>query len=600
MPGRHNGRARSGGSAPRGSRSPRRVRTRRTSPRRRSAILVLLALALSAFVVPPGLASAAGEASLVEEEALAPGGAISAKQERAAARRARKEAIRETREAEKAQREARKAQSRRGPGGAREERENAVVHATCHQVSWTFRNFPDAPNNIVVAKIMIRAQTPQAIIESFTFDGPETMRSTTIAAPPGAYQLDTWAHWKTNGVKGGFDILHRVNCPAAPGFKIEKLQRITGGFTTNTLVGMVGQTVDYRMILTNTGNEPLTFGELLDTQCDEGTITGGPGSSPLPPLASSTFECSHVLGPNDQTAGLYANIATITGNPPDGGGPPITEESNRVVVTVPPPTGFTIEKLQRIAGSGGSFTTSTLTGQVGQTVEYEIVVKNTGAVALTLSGLTDSRCDPGTITGGPSGGILAAGASTSYLCSHLLNSGDKAAGSYSNTATLTGTPPEGQGPPISNSSNTVVVDVPSSGNSGNGSSSGSPPSSGVLTSVVNASKSGVLPFIASAVPRLKAPQGCVRNNFKAYVKSAGVESVTFYLDGHKLKTLTAKNSRKGLLTIEINPAKLKVGPHKLLAKITMAHPASVKATTASRKVTVVRCRAAVLTPKFTG
>ncbi len=48
---------------------------------------------------------------------------------------------------------------------------------------------------------------------------------------------------------------------------------------------------------------------------------------------------------------------------------------------------FTVEKLQRIKGSDSSFTTDFLLGTAGQTVEYEIVVKNTGDVPLSLSPL---------------------------------------------------------------------------------------------------------------------------------------------------------------------------------------------------------------------
>jgi hypothetical protein len=84
----------------------------------------------------------------------------------------------------------------------------------------------------------------------------------------------------------------------------------------------------------------------------------------------------------------------------------------------------------------------------------------------------------------------------------------------------------------------------------------------------------------------------VRSSFRVTVKSAGVKSVTFYLDGHKLKALTAKNARKGLITLAINPTKLSVGSHRLMAKITMALTASssTKPAHASRTLTVLRCR----------
>jgi hypothetical protein len=103
------------------------------------------------------------------------------------------------------------------------------------------------------------------------------------------------------------------------------------------------------------------------------------------------------------------------------------------------------------------------------------------------------------------------------------------------------------------------------------------------------------------VPKLKgAPQGCARSVLHVSLKAAHVASVTFYLDGHKLKTLTAKNAHKGLLSIKINPAKLKVGVHKLVAKITMDRIGSAKAVKGTRTMRILRCDPPKVTPKFTG
>src|ERR1700732_3230554 len=81
---------------------------------------------------------------------------------------------------------------------------------------------------------------------------------------------------------------------------------------------------------------------------------------------------------------------------------PFTTFTTNVTVQPPQPTAepaFTIEKLQEIMGSGRGFTTSPLTGSIGQRVDYEIVVKNTGSVAERFSEFTDQPCDPGTIAG---------------------------------------------------------------------------------------------------------------------------------------------------------------------------------------------------------
>ncbi len=593
-------------------------------PDRRAALLrwclvVLPVIALSAFVIPAGLASAAGERTPAEEEAKA-----LAKQNDKLSQQAEREQLATERKAQRdTERTERKSArktghsrmlSKQGPTGAKDSasKEHGTVTISCSDVRWDFKDFDPERTNTISYKLTVRDQAPpKTTAGTFSFDGASGSQTTPFhATKPGGFLIDAAAHWKMNGLKGGFDIHLKSGCPPLPAFTIEKLQTIAGSelpFTTSTLPGEVGQTVDYEILVHNTGNVALTFGALSDAHCDKGTISGGPGANPVAPEGSTTYMCSHVLTEADATAGSYSNNATTTGTPPAFKGSPVTHTSNTVVVTVNrhvPAPAFTLEKLQKIDGEG-SFTTSTLSGKVGQTVDYEIRVKNTGNVTLSMGALLDTQCDTGTISGGPIGGMLAPGASTSYLCSHVLSSADQTAGSYSNAATLVGTPPDGEGEPITHTTNTVVVTVPPGPSSppstpGSGSSSGSSASSGVLSSTVNQSQSGVLGFASATVPALKVPSGCARKNFKASLKSAGVHTVVFYLDGHKLKTMTAKSARKGLISIEINPAKLKVGPHKLMAKITMNRTGSAKATRATRSVTVLRCRAALLTPKFTG
>jgi hypothetical protein len=253
-----------------------------------------------------------------------------------------------------------------------------------------------------------------------------------------------------------------------------------------------------------------------------------------------------------------------------------------------------------------------------------MVVKNTGNTPLTLGALNDPRCDPGTIAGGPPSGTLAMGESGTFTCTHALTAADRTAGSYANTASDTATP-VGEGSPLTGESNTVVVNLPTgevqpekteepaskTTTTTTTTTTNGTPSSGVLALTAaptgsagvsgSSPKVGVLASKTVAVPSLSVPHGCVRSSFRASIKSAGVRSVSFYMDGHKLKTLTARNARKGRLTITIDPTKLSVGSHRLLAKITM-NPASssAKARHATRTSTVLRCSSAVLTPRFTG
>src|SRR4029077_14265877 len=181
----------------------------------------------------------------------------------------------------------------------------------------------------------------------------------------------------------------------------------------------------YQIIVENTGNVALSFNPLSDSGCEainpSGTITLAVG-------ASATYTCTHVLNAADQKAGYHENCASATATPPAGQGGPITHPSNCVVVKVPTPE-FTIRKLQQIDGSGKSFTTETLSSEIGKTVDYQIIVANTGNVALSFNRQSDSACEAinpsGTIT-------LAVGASATYTCTHVLNAADQKAGYHEN------------------------------------------------------------------------------------------------------------------------------------------------------------------------
>jgi hypothetical protein len=382
--------------------------------------------------------------------------------QRAAERQARAAERRENRQArgprQTGEKATHKVRIKRGPGG---ERPNVIVSSTCTMITWTWRKFPNMPGNTIREKVSVAHYTP--VFQTHTFDGEGNTQETPVRLPPSRRnRLDTKAHWNTNGLRGHFDIPSKKGCPPAPEFKIEKRQQIAGGgeaFTTAPLKGLVGQTVNYQITIQNTGNVPLVLSNFIDEHCDSSTISGGQGETPLPPGpmpslgGKTTYTCTHVL----TSLNAYQNDGAITATPPPGEGSPITHTSNIVVVNgVAPTPGFSIEKLQMIEGAGGSFTTSPLHGEVGQTVDYRIVVKNTGNTSLTFSSFTDEHCDSGSIEGGPTGALLPSESAT-YTCKHALTSADQTAGSYSNSASDTATPP-GEAP-ITHTSNTVVVSL---------------------------------------------------------------------------------------------------------------------------------------------
>jgi len=384
-----------------------------------------------------------------------------------------------------------------------------------------------------------------------------------------------------------------VEVPKAPvptEFTIEKLQEIMGsGFTKAKLTGQVGETVKYEIVVTNTGKAPLTLSNFIDPKCDSGTIAGGPGSNPLAPGESTTWTCDHVL----TSIGTYINEATVTGD--SEAEPPLTKMSNPVEVVVPPPVTeppeFTIEKLQELqgtVGSGGTFTKQPLTGKLGETVDYEILVTNIGHVSLTLSNFVDAKCDSGTIGGGPGAKALAPKETTIYTCSHVLSS--SGANPYINEATVTGTT-EGE-LPLTKTSNPVEAKLPEEPK---------PPKK-----EEHAGQQGVEAFKSpTVVPTTKCAQsvalsgaaGPKRKPFTVKTSAHGIKLITFYLDGRKLETLKQSQAKHGKFTIKINPLKLSLGAHKLVAKTLMSNPVC---TSPAHSSVFVRPASERAKPKFTG
>ena len=427
-----------------------------------------------------------------------------ARRQAAVKQRAESRARREERVAEqKARAEARRSRHAAAPLGHKTD-ENAEVAIDCESITvhyFGFKSVEGSPNSVIQIVEMKRGSSGLHIVfptKTFTFEGAEATDVIPIAAPVGPSSVDLRSRWNTNGNKGGFDIHESVKCPPNPKFEIQKLQSLGGPFTSEPLTGTVGQTVLYEMLVTNTGNTPLTFSNFTDGVCDPGTIAGVP-IVPVEPLETFTIVCAHKITAADVTAGTLVNIAGLTGTPEEGEGTSVEHKSNEVVVTPKEEEG---EK------------------------EKE----------------KEKEKEPEQPKGG------------------------------------------GENPPA-NGNNT--------------------PKSGVLgtsgSSSTSSSKSGVLGFASATVPSLRGPQGCVRSGFTASVKSAGVKTAAFYLDGHHMRTLGPANSRKGLLSVYIDVSKLKVGAHHVKATITMK-PVSAggKAAKASRSLTVVRCHSAVVTPRFTG
>jgi hypothetical protein len=97
--------------------------------------------------------------------------------------------------------------------------------------------------------------------------------------------------------------------------------------------------------------------------------------------------------------------------------------------------------------------------------------------------------------------------------------------------------------------------------------------------------------------RLLAPTGCVARRFNARVSGQNIAKVVFKLDGKRVKTLTAPNAGTRF-QIRVNPAKMKIGVHRIVATVTFKPATKKKAQTF--RISFQRCAKKLAAPRFTG
>ncbi|MFJ2862962.1 CARDB domain-containing protein [Kitasatospora sp. NPDC087314] len=197
-----------------------------------------------------------------------------------------------------------------------------------------------------------------------------------------------------------------------------------------------GQTIHYTYTVTNTGAQPLTAIAVVDNGPGSPTVTCPTG--PLAPGASENCTAAYVTTDADVAAGKVVDTAQVTGTAP--GGRTVTSTSNKVTV---PFAGLKIVK----AVQETSFSAA------GQALHYTFTVTNTGDVALSSLAVTDSG--PGTPTVSCPVTTLAPGASTTCTATYATAEDDVKAGKITDTATVTGTTPDGTR--VTATSNTVTI-----------------------------------------------------------------------------------------------------------------------------------------------
>jgi hypothetical protein len=240
--------------------------------------------------------------------------------------------------------------------------------------------------------------------------------------------------------------------------------------------------------------------------------------------------------------------------------------------------------------------TGAATANAGDTFTYSFAVTNTGNVTLTNVTLTDDKCqDTLKRDSAETDEAFDAGDVWHYTCTVIAPTGPAEVHNVAtvtakyeykcppktvtdeddHTFTVAATPVT---PPVTPPADTPPAVTPPAGTP----PAGTPPAGGA-----------VLPEqVVSGRAALRGPSGCVKQAFRARVSGRSIASVTFYMDGRRLKQVSGSGA------VRIAPKRIGFGRHRVVALVRFTEASG----TPSRRLllTFRRCARQVVNPQFTG
>ncbi|MEP2486059.1 MAG: hypothetical protein ABJH64_13800, partial [Algoriphagus sp.] len=222
---------------------------------------------------------------------------------------------------------------------------------------------------------------------------------------------------------------------------------------TESSYAQLGDEINYTLVVKNTGNVSISDVEVLDPKATSGpdfVSSDGNNDDVLDVGESWTFQASYEVTQEDIDAGSFTNQATATGTPVAGNLADATA-SESVMASLNP--SWTIAK------------SSTITefDAVGDEIEYEIILKNTGNVSIKDVQVTDPDASTGpTLTSGDDGNaILDVGETWTYVATRTITQKDLDAGAFTNNVSASGKLTFGSIDSVSDSETDTAVPDPS-------------------------------------------------------------------------------------------------------------------------------------------
>ncbi len=212
-----------------------------------------------------------------------------------------------------------------------------------------------------------------------------------------------------------------------------------------------GDELDYAFIVQNTGNVTLTNVNVTDLMAGAVVSGNAPGITLDPGLANAaTFTATYIITPADEAAGFVKNRAQLDATQIGG----ILSNSGDLTSSTPGTTDTSVQPAPKIGIDllPPSYVDTNGNGIVdaGDTLTYQVQVKNTGLVPVTGVTVVDANASALlAITGGPIGTLLPGAVdTTTFAATHVLTPADIAAGIYNAQAKASGTASTSSGPKI--------------------------------------------------------------------------------------------------------------------------------------------------------
>ncbi|MDQ6805055.1 MAG: hypothetical protein M3065_08805 [Actinomycetota bacterium] len=401
----------------------------------------------------------------------------------------------------------------------------ACTPATGNSVTFNWAQFANPPGignggrNTPSWQIVYTPTVGAPVTLSGSVSFPLDSYSLTVPVPSGAGSLAVSSSWTasqtTDASANSFSTTLTVpNCLASPAIATKASAGAPAGGTITDVATLSGGR-------SPTGTITFKLYAASDTTCSTalsaGTATvNGNGDYTSPAVTEST-------------AGTYQWTASYSG---DANNVPVAEgcgqPAEQVVVPPGPPPPTT---------STPSIVTTASPGQVVGSPFFDTAVLSggtspTGTITFKLYNATDTSCSNALKTG-----TVTVNGNGSYTSPAVT---ETAVGSYQWTASYSG---DANNAPAVEGCNQAAEKILISSR---------PPH----------------PVVCTAHPHLTGVFGRVGNSVTARVGSLGVKSVTFYLDGRKLKTVT--KAQGGFFSITIITTNLRFGQHRVTAKTKMS------------------------------